>query len=345
MSAQSGPSVHPERSRGTPCFEAALQDPQRNNAGALESTPLIGLYLTVLCSGCAHPLATLTERKLESIAAGTIDVAFALDQVGEEARLARALKKAGEPLKRWGTLDHPVTVFLMKSHEDLEAAVRHHYGWLRAWAQYDDIFFQAPLTWGGPKGASDADVDELMLHELTHCLMFQLAATKDTWLDRKIPLWFREGMATWTANQGYKWPSLEDLARYWEQHPDADPLGDPDSMVEREQGVVYGAAHHCFTWLIKTHGEEDVHRILDAMRKGQNFNEAFAKVLSASPDAFIADFKYYIVKRGFRVHLTAGDGNRGGRSFPSSARCSSISCSSAAGATVETGTIPLSAPQ
>ena len=35
----------------------------------------------------------------------------------------------------------------------------------------------------------------------------------------------------------------------------------------------------------------------------------------------------------------------GGRSLPSTARWSSSSCSSTAGATVDTGTMPLSAPQ
>ena len=50
---------------------------------------------------------------------------------------------------------------------------------------------------------------------------------------------------------------------------------------------------------------------------------------------------------GELVHFVSetGLGISGGRSLPSSARCSSISCISTAGATVETGTMPLSAPQ
>ncbi len=258
-----------------------------------------------LAAGCAHPAALLTQRKQEALEAGPVDIAFDAGQESEHQRLVRALEKASAQLKRWGKLEHPVTIFLLKSHEDLETEARRHYGWLRAWARYDDVWFQTPATWG-PGGAKDAELDELVLHELTHCLMFQRSATKETWLDRKIPLWFREGMATWTANQGYKWLSLEDLARYWEQHPDADPLGDPESMVEMDNGIVYGAAHHCFTWLIKTHGEENVHRLLDAMRAGKDFNAAFAAVNAVAAEQFIADFQRYVVGRGFRAPHDSG---------------------------------------
>ena len=45
------------------------------------------------------------------------------------------------------------------------------------------------------------------------------------------------------------------------------------------------------------------------------------------------------------VVAAVGLSRMGGRSLPSTVRCSSISCSSTAGATVDTGTFPLSAPQ
>src|SRR6185295_2154512 len=51
-----------------------------------------------------------------------------------------------------------------------------------------------------------ADVDELMLHELTHCVMYQRSASAADWSRKRIPLWFREGMASVTASQSYRWP-------------------------------------------------------------------------------------------------------------------------------------------
>ena len=63
-------------------------------------------------------------------------------------------------------------------------------------------------------GLHPGQVAELLTHELTHCLMYQRSATADSWPYKGIPLWFREGMASVTAHQGYRRPHDEDIARY-----------------------------------------------------------------------------------------------------------------------------------
>ena len=70
-----------------------------------------------------------------------------------------------------------------------------------------------------------------MLHELTHALMYQAAADQGGWRQKKIPAWFREGMATYTAEQGYRWPTLEQLARTLEEHPKWEPLLRPGAAL------------------------------------------------------------------------------------------------------------------
>ena len=88
------------------------------------------------------------------------------------------------------------------------------------WSRYDEVFVQAPSTWG-LAGATPAQVDELLLHELTHSLMYQLASDRLGWSRKQIPLWFREGMASFTADQAYRWVTLEEIARHLESFPGA----------------------------------------------------------------------------------------------------------------------------
>jgi hypothetical protein len=260
----------------------------------------LGAFALLTAIGCVHPLAGLSERRVLTTKAGEFEVAFAPEQAIDEQRTERSLQRSSEGLFRWGTLEHRVSVFLLASHPLLEAAVHQYdYDWLRAWARYDEVFLQTPSSWAGA-GPNATELDELVLHELTHCLMFQLAATKESWLSKEIPLWFREGMATWTANQGYKWPTLEDLARFYEQNPGADPVRSPDGLYQHSNAVVYGAAHHAFTFLIRSQGQEAVHRILAGMHQGRTFSKAFEATTGITVEAFAADFRHYVLWRGFR---------------------------------------------
>jgi hypothetical protein len=259
------------------------------------------LLLGLLCSGCLYPFSGLTDRRLLTTEAGELEIIASPSEAIEQQRIEQAIAKAGHTLSRWGKLDQRVSFYLLPSHLRLASAVgRYGYDWLHAWARYDEVYFQSPATWGWT--VADAEVDELALHELTHCLMYQRAATKETWVARQIPLWFREGMATWTANQAYKFPSLEELARFYEANPGADPITNPDPLYKESNDIVYAAAHHGFTFLIRRYSEQTVHRLLDSMREGRAFPEAFLAVTGITADAFAGEFRHYIVWRGFRGH-------------------------------------------
>lgn len=215
-------------------------------------------------------------------------------------RVQVAIGKATPRLAQWGGVREPVRVVLMPTHDDLERAVgRRGYDWLKAWARYDDVLIQSPRTWS-IFGAAQADIDELVLHELTHVVMYQQASDRTKWRRRYIPLWFREGMASFTAKQAYRWPTLEDLARYTEAHPLQDPLGNPDPLYRNQSDIVYAAAHHSFAFLVRRYGQERIRQVLAAMQEGADFDGAFRQVLGVSPDLFVADFKRYVRLRGFR---------------------------------------------
>jgi hypothetical protein len=108
-------------------------------------------------------------------------------------------------------------------------------------------------------------------------------------------------MASYTANQGYRWPALEDLARFLEDHPDDDPVSRPEPLYQRQSDIVYGAAHHAFTFLIRRYGEEPIRGILRAMRQEDlDFPAAFERAVGISADAFVQDFDRYVRLRGFK---------------------------------------------
>ncbi len=217
------------------------------------------------------------------------------------AIIEQAISKAAPELARWGGLREPVHVYILDSHQALEDAVhRQDYGWLRAWAKYDEIFLQSPRTWS-VLGASQTDVDELVLHELTHTVMYQQAANRTHWSRKGIPLWFREGMASYTASQAYRWPSLEDLSRFFLRNPDKNPVANPEPLYQSESAIVYGAAHHAFAFLVRRYGEDEVREILTAMREYElDFRSAFEQSTGVSLEAFVGDFTRYVRLRGFR---------------------------------------------
>jgi len=264
---------------------------------------LVALVAAVLGPGCARipgAVAGLHERYELRAEVGTFELAYATGDEASRDALERAIRAASPRLVRWGTLRVPVRVVILTSHEALEAVVnRRDYDWLRAWARYDEIFVQSPRTWT-VTGANPADVDELMLHELTHCLMYQRSAGSADWMRKRIPLWFREGMASVTANQSYRWPALEDLARFYDERPDQDPVASPESLYRGQNEIVYGAAHHAFVFLIRRYGEKAVERVMEGMAQGATFPDAFQQAIGLPATAFVQDFRLFVRLRGFR---------------------------------------------
>src|SRR5215472_5221581 len=254
-------------------------------------TPLIFL------AACASQMPGLRHQQRVSTHVGAFLLEFSDADSTAAAQLSRALENAGASIGRWGELRSPVKLEVLPSHELLEEAVnRQGYGRLRAWARYDEILLQSPRTWG-PVAPTQAEVTELLTHELTHCMMYQQSSDRLSWSEKEFPLWFREGMASYTAGQGYRWPRLEELARFLQSHPNQDPIGRPEGLYKTESDMVYSAAHHAFTYLVQQHGEAGVRTILHAMRSGPKFSEAFAQVIGMRPDDFAGQFKRYVEGR------------------------------------------------
>lgn len=218
------------------------------------------------------------------------------------AQVRAALPAAVARATRFAPLAAPVTITIHPTHAALEAAVgREGFEWLHAWARYASVDLQSPRTWGrGPArifGARDAEVAELLAHELAHCGMYQRAGNAWSWAYQKIPLWFREGLASVAAGQGSRGADLARLARFYRDEARAgaaarDPLGAPETLYRTHWKEVYGAAHHAFEHLLLRHGEARVTRLLDAMgAEGLAFPDAFERVVGVSDRAFVEEFR------------------------------------------------------
>jgi hypothetical protein len=274
-----------------------------------------------LLAGCAPRFAAQQVRTADvSVEGAHFRVAWSPgDERGARA-VTRAVEAAAPRIARWGALLRRVTITVHPDHEALEAAAqRHGYAWLRAWARYDTIDIQSPRTWS-LFGASARKLEELLTHELTHCAMYQLAGDDLSWMYKEIPRWFSEGIATYTAGQGYRFPDAEALWRFYEKrlpgsgfgepgrgrtapNPVAfhgDPIVDSDPIYQEQSEIVYGAAHLAAEFLIRRYGEERVRVILRLMGAGARFPAAFKEAIGITDAEFAADFRRYVVWEGWR---------------------------------------------
>jgi hypothetical protein len=273
---------------------------RRSDKGGRLGAALLALLLMAGCAGRRGGLGGPREAMTVDTPVGRFSLEYVAGQKEEALMVLRALENASPKLARWGTLEEPVTVRVHADHDSLEdAARRSGYAWLRAWARYDEVDVQAPGTWG-LFGATQRQVDEVLLHELTHSLMYQLASDRLGWRRAGIPPWFREGMASYTSEQGYHWPSLEQLTRYLHANPAQDPLKSPEELYRKESAVVYGAAHHAFNFLVKRYGEDAVRALMREMDRGVPFPEAFGAAVGLPLASFERDFDRYVRLRGYK---------------------------------------------
>lgn len=271
------------------------------------------LFAAATLSGCAPRLAGEPAPRVHDVAVGSarFRILHGVEDRDAAEQVARALAVALPRVARWGGLAAPVTIAIHPDHGHLERAVRREgYAWLRAWARYGRIDLQSPRTWR-LLGASDADVAELVTHELAHCVMYQRAGDEHTWPFRGEPLWFREGLASVTADQAYRRGTLEQLRRSWAAQLDddaafppagddggaaaGDPIANPEPLYRRHADLVYDAAHHAFAYLLERHGEARVRRVLSLMGAGRGFASAFEEAIGTSEPAFAAEFRRHVL--------------------------------------------------
>lgn len=268
----------------------------------LRSAPLLVLLLFSAACASFRP-AQLPERQtaLET-EEGTFLVHHAPGDEESGERVRQAIARALPKVARWGKLSFPVVVSVEPTHEHLVRAVdRPGYDWLRAWARFDVIYIQSPRSWSA-RGATQAQLEELITHELTHCVMYQQAAAPSEWQYKRIPIWFREGMASVTAGQGYRRATLAEVKRHYAAL-EADPVSEADRLYKHRSDEVYSAAHHAFAFLVNRYGDQKVREVLAAMRAGRKFDAAFEQAIGLPKERFEREFRRYVEMEGWRAEL------------------------------------------
>ncbi len=257
----------------------------------------LSVAAALLAWGCAH--APVTARPVASHRLADAPVVVEADEA-IRPQVDEAVRRSLPRIAAWGTLREVVHVRVHPTHEALERAVdRVGFPWLRAWARYDSVDVQDARTWGLLKPPAGALL-ELLTHELTHCLMYQRIGNAESWRRKGVPLWFREGMASVTAEQGYRRMTVEELSRHLRTHPGLDPLSAAEALVQNENDLVYGAAHRAFAFLLSRHGQDTISALLDRMGSGDAFDSSFKSAIGISHDDFKADFLNYLRWEGWR---------------------------------------------
>ena len=255
----------------------------------------LGLLCLAALAGCAVPRLSSTPEDaplaVEVRGPGLFfEVRYPREDAAEADRIGGGLLAAGPRLSRWGQFRHGVTVRLLPDHEALESLVGlHGYPWLRAWAFGDQILLQSPRSWEDPSPAVQEEMTELLAHELTHALMYQLLQPAEGGFPEEPPLWFREGMASVTAGQGHRRLGLDALRIWQRAHPDADLLRPNAELYRTEKEAVYAAAHRAFELLVALRGDPAIRDVLGRVSSGARFEHAFAAATGQGLAAFEAE--------------------------------------------------------
>jgi len=250
--------------------------------------------------------------------AGVIRLEFVEWNEESSDLLKRAVPEVAKVLERWGGLRDPVRITVVNSHWELEEMAGRPLPGISAWARRTQVLLSDPRWWPLPPHAlndpalaaviRETQVTKLLKHELTHSLMFQRAGRPPDELEKRIPFWFREGMASLTAGEGAQWPPPESLSQWLAKHPEPDLLRDGVKLARTDPAIAYGAAYHAFDFLVRRYGDATVLRILDGMRVREGFPDAFRDAAGVSVESFSTDFRRYLGWRGFVPALpTAAD--------------------------------------
>jgi hypothetical protein len=183
----------------------------------------------------------------------------------------QALPAALPLAERFGAIRAPVALTIHPTHASLEAAAgRSGYGWLRAWARSDSIALQSIRTWSTGE-ITDDELHTLLVHELTHCAMYQAIGAQG---GRRIPIWFREGMAAFTSGERF-----------------APPRGGPvgPATYRDDAPRVYVHAERAFRTLVEWTGDAPIRRVLTLLRDGAPFAEAFRAAVGIEVEEFDGD--------------------------------------------------------
>lgn len=254
---------------------------------------VIALVALTSGQGCYHHAARgLTHSRIVRPAGGADGVAVALRCGGVEicGRLAPMAARAIRVASRWGKIKGRVTIWVHPNGKTMGRVLRGRYQkWIRAWATWHGVHLQSPDSWRGR--VRPEIVQELLTHELTHVIMYRLIGTPGNWTRKKTPVWFREGMSSVTADQGYRRAGMRSVARFLGTSSAGKALTSPARLLHSEQRLIYSASHWMFVYFLDKHGPAAAGKLMAAMARGKSFEQAFKVSTGEGAEAFETEFR------------------------------------------------------
>ena len=206
-------------------------------------------------------------------------------------RLDDAFGYAFSRLPGWGVYREDIDLYIYPDHGSMEEGTW-QYGkqWMVGFGQYATVSLQSPRTWS--QNQWQRHFREVMAHELTHILMYQTACNRCFWFWCGIPLWYREGFASYVADQGWRRGDRAGLREYYLGSRYAgDPLADGEAVKSRNPAVVYRAGHWAFADLVTLCGKERMAGIFNAMGRGDSFDDAFLHTVGVSAAEYAREWQ------------------------------------------------------
>ena len=116
-----------------------------------------------------------------------------------------------------------------------------------------------------------------MAHEITHVIHYQTAGMAAGRSGKNDPFWFREGLASCTADQGYRRYGKRRLREKIAKDRSFDPMAPSPRDIRDRQKLAYSAAHHLVAYLLEGFGDEAIRALLSHLARGDAFSAAFEK--------------------------------------------------------------------
>jgi len=149
------------------------------------------------------------------------------------------------------------------------------------------IVIKSPLILPG-----DKSLGELVAHEYSHVALAQAVRF------RRIPRWLDEGMAMYVSAE---WGWGDNLAISW-----AVVLGSVIPLMEVERlnrfegnrvRVAYSESYLAVKYFIDTYGVSSLNILLDEIRAGRNWDDAFLTAIGLDHEAFNREFSVFLTGR------------------------------------------------
>jgi hypothetical protein len=231
------------------------------------------VLLNCACVRIPHSFAPASD--VSHVGGTAIELRHGRDDEEVAHQVQRVLPAAVRAAQRWGSLGPSVILTIHPSHQHLEAAVRRPGNpWMRAWSRRGAVDLQTPRTWHRAS-ASDAALAQIMTHELTHCVLLD---TGVEWDRRGTPFWFREGIATVTAEE-------------FHTRAAGSALSAPAMLLRDDADLVYGTADRAFRILLERYGADRIRSVLSRVRSGGSFEVAFREELADDLPSFERDVR------------------------------------------------------